>query len=158
MYRYPHPHPAVTTDTVVLRSHDAGLSILLIRRANPPFAGAWALPGGFLEIDEDLEACARRELREEAGIEPEVMEQLHCFGDPARDPRERVISVAFVAWVNSTGGNARAGSDAAEIGWFPEGTLPDVAFDHAQIISLALERIRDGHRRCLIGSEVDSGQ
>jgi len=157
MYQYNYPHPAVTTDSVVLRPGDGGLSVLLIRRANPPFAGAWALPGGFLEIDEDLEAGARRELREEAGIEPEAMEQLHCFGNPERDPRERVISVAFVAWVTAAGENARAGSDAAEVAWFPASELPELAFDHARIIGMALERAPEGYpgfpTGCVDGSD-----
>ncbi|MES9977399.1 MAG: NUDIX hydrolase, partial [Candidatus Thiodiazotropha sp. 6PLUC5] len=89
-YNYDYPHPAVTTDVVLFTIQMNILSVLLIERKNPPFQGMWALPGGFLDIDEDLEACAKRELNEETGIEGVYLEQLGTFGAPLRDPRERV--------------------------------------------------------------------
>ena len=92
-FSYEYPHPAVTTDVVVFTIRDARLSILLVKRANPPHQGCWALPGGFLDIDEDLDTCAARELQEETGISGLYLEQLYTFGATRRDPRERVISV-----------------------------------------------------------------
>lgn len=118
--------------------------MLLIKRAAPPFEGSWALPGGFVEPDESLEAAARRELLEETGIRADALEQLHCFGDPGRDPRERVISVAYVAWVNTGSTRVRAGSDAADADWFRVTDLPTLAFDHERIVALALDRLANG--------------
>ena len=96
LHCYEYPHPAITTDVVLCTVQGGQLRVLLIRRGREPYAGYWALPGGFLDVDEDLEACARRELLEETGIEGIYLEQLHTFGQPARDPRERVISVTFL--------------------------------------------------------------
>ncbi len=96
-YTYRHPHPAVTTDVVLFTIREGELQLLLIQRANAPYSGMWALPGGFLEIDEDLEHCAKRELEEETGISGIYLEQLYTFGRPDRDPRERVISVTYYA-------------------------------------------------------------
>jgi 8-oxo-dGTP diphosphatase len=101
----------------------------------------WALPGGFLEIDEDLERCARRELLEETGIQGVYLEQLYTFGAPERDPRERVISVTYLALTRSDALQPRAASDAREAAWFPITRLPELAFDHATIIDLARERL-----------------
>lgn len=142
-YSYAYPHPAVTTDVVVFTIRAERLHLLLIRRANAPFAGTWALPGGFLEIDEDLDACAARELSEETGIEAIYLEQLYTFGAPTRDPRERVIGVTYFAVLPPhRHAEPRAASDAAETAWFPLDTLPDLAFDHAQIIRTAQDRLR----------------
>lgn len=138
---YAYPHPAVTTDVVLFSMRGEALSVLLIRRANPPFAGMWALPGGFLEIGEDLEDCARRELLEETGIQGVYLEQLYTFGAPQRDPRERVISVAHIALTRSDALQPRAASDAREAAWFPLSGLPELAFDHAAIVDLARQRL-----------------
>lgn len=140
-YEYPYPHPAVTTDVAVFTLQNQQLQLLLIRRAQPPHAGCWALPGGFLDIEEDLEACAKRELREETGISNLYIEQLYTFGNPNRDPRERVISITYYALVPSDHTTLRAGSDAADAAWFAIDDLPDLAFDHAEIIDLARERL-----------------
>ena len=141
-FSYRHPHPAVTTDVVVFTIRDGRLSILLVKRANPPHRGSWALPGGFLDIDEDLHACAARELEEETGIRGVYLEQLYTFGAPHRDPRERVISVAYYALAPPNAlTSAHAASDAADIGWFAFEQLPQLAFDHAQIIELAHQRL-----------------
>lgn len=140
---YLHPHPAVTTDIALFTIRDGQLEILLVRRASAPYAGTWALPGGFVEPDECLEDCALRELAEETGIKGVYLEQLYTFGHPKRDPRERVISVAYYALAplqRVTG--AVAGSDAAALGWFPVGALPELAFDHGAVIARALERLR----------------
>lgn len=138
---YPYPHPAVTTDVVLFTIRNGVLSVLLIQRANPPFGGMWALPGGFLEIDEDLEYCAQRELLEETGIQGVYLEQLYTFGAPERDPRERVISVTYFALTRSDTLQPRASSDAREAAWFPVSQLPELAFDHAAIVGLARQRL-----------------
>jgi 8-oxo-dGTP diphosphatase len=138
---YDYPHPAVTTDVVLFTIRNAALCVLLIERANPPCQGMWALPGGFLEIDEDLEACAKRELLEETGIEGLYLEQLYTFGDPGRDPRERVISVTYFALSQSDNLSPKAASDAATAAWFPISELPELAFDHERIVDLAHKRL-----------------
>ena len=138
---YAYPHPAVTTDVALFSIRDEALSLLLIQRANPPFAGMWALPGGFLEIDEDLERCARRELQEETGIAEVYLEQLYTFGEPGRDPRERVISVTYLGLSRDDTLQPKASSDAREAAWFPLSRLPALAFDHADIIELARQRL-----------------
>lgn len=141
-FSYEYPHPAVTTDVVVFTILDGRLNILLVKRANPPHQGCWALPGGFLDIDEDLDACAARELEEETGISSLYLEQLYTFGATHRDPRERVISVTYYALVPQNAlATPRAASDAAEVGWHPFDQLPPLAFDHDQIIAMAHRRL-----------------
>ena len=141
-FTYPYPHPAVTTDVVVFTIRNARLSILLVKRANPPHQGEWALPGGFLDIDEDLDACAARELEEETGISDVYLEQLYTFGATDRDPRERVISVTYYALLpQDSPTTPRAASDAADVGWHTVEDLPELAFDHARIIGMAHKRL-----------------
>ncbi len=140
-YTYRHPHPAVTTDVVLFTIREGELQLLLIQRANAPYSGMWALPGGFLEIDEDLEHCAKRELEEETGISGIYLEQLYTFGRPDRDPRERVISVTYYALTPSDRLTPKAASDAKATDWFSLNTLPALAFDHAEIIALAQQRL-----------------
>ncbi|MFC7047651.1 NUDIX domain-containing protein [Emcibacter nanhaiensis] len=141
-YTYDYPHPAVTVDIVVLRDCDGELQVLLVRRAQEPFKDTWALPGGFVDIDEDLEQAARRELEEETGLRDIPLEQLHAFGAVERDPRERVISVAYLARLPENAPQPRAGSDAAAAAWFPLTALPDLAFDHRAILGLARQRLQ----------------
>ncbi len=138
-----YPVPRVTVDVVVIRRQGGHPQVLLIRRARPPFAGQWALPGGFVEPDEPLEAAARRELREETGLEPEHLEQLYTFGDPGRDPRGWTISVAYLALLQeeAEGRQPHSGSDAAGVGWFDLDDLPPLAFDHADIVACAARRL-----------------
>ncbi len=140
-YNYNFPHPAVTTDIVLFTVRDGALNLLLVRRARAPFAGAWALPGGFVRPQEDLDTCALRELREETGIRDVYLEQLYTFGDPDRDPRERVITVAYYALVASDGLELRASTDAEAAQWHAFDALPKLAFDHARIVRLAHERL-----------------
>lgn len=138
---YPYAHPAVTTDVVLFTIRDEKLQLLLIRRRNPPFQGQWALPGGFLDMDEDLADCALRELKEETGISDVYLEQLCTFGRPERDPRERVISVAYYGLVPSESMTLRPDTDATEAAWFALKALPELAFDHRQIVEKARERL-----------------
>lgn len=140
-YCYEHPHPALTTDVVIFTIRDAQLEVLLIRRAAEPYRGSWALPGGFVDIDEDLEVSAMRELREETGVTGVYLEQLYTFGAPRRDPRERVISVAYYALVPSDRLQLRAASDAQALAWFPLDALPPLAFDHDEMIAMAHKRL-----------------
>jgi 8-oxo-dGTP diphosphatase len=138
---YPYPHPAVTTDVVIFTIREQKLELLLIKRSGPPYKGKWALPGGFVNPDEDLERCALRELEEETGISGVYLEQLYTFGKPQRDPRERVISVAYYALAPSGTLQVRAASDAAKVAWFPFDELPQLAFDHQEIVSVAHQRL-----------------
>lgn len=139
-YTYKYPHPAVTTDCVILTFHEDRLKILLVRRGIEPFKGKWALPGGFLNMDESAEEGALRELREETGVTGCLIKQFHTFTAPHRDPRERVITIAFYAlmkWQKATGAD-----DAELADWIPVEELPPLAFDHKTIIDMALEAIR----------------
>ncbi|MFW5688089.1 MAG: NUDIX hydrolase, partial [Spirochaetota bacterium] len=135
---------AVTVDCVVfgLDDTEGELSVLLIERGEEPFEGAWALPGGFVQIDEDLESAARRELEEETSVRDLYLEQLAAFGAPDRDPRERVITVAYFAIVNLFEHPVAAQTDARNAGWFTVSDLPALAFDHGAILELALGRLR----------------
>ena len=135
--------PSVTVDIAIFTLREKKLQVLLIERKSWPFAGTWALPGGFVQRNESLEAAARRELREETGVESGYLEQLHTFGDPGRDPRTRVITVAYTALLSSETLNLRAATDAADARWFPMDALPSpLAFDHDAILSCALQSLR----------------
>src|SRR5580765_6979719 len=123
-YTYEYPRAALTVDCVVFGLDDQDLKVLLIQRALPPFEGQWALPGGFVRVDETLEDAARRELEEETGLGQVFLEQLFTFGDVERDPRERVVSVAYYALVNLSEHDAKAATDAANAQWFPVAKAP----------------------------------
>jgi 8-oxo-dGTP diphosphatase len=141
MYNYEYPHPAVTVDIVIFTIRDGRLKLLLIRRAGEPYRGKWALPGGFVEMDEDLEQAARRELEEETGVSGVYLEQLYTFGRPDRDPRERVITIAYYALIPSDKLQLRAATDAEAVGWFGMEELPPLAFDHSEIFAMAHQRL-----------------
>ncbi|MFO7897711.1 MAG: NUDIX hydrolase [Planctomycetota bacterium] len=134
-YCYQYPRPAVTVDVVVLSRDGA---VLLIKRKNEPFKGRWALPGGFVDEDEPLEAAAARELEEETGLRGVALRQLRAYGDPGRDPRGHTVSVVFLAQLDCRA-RPRAGSDATEAAWHPTDALPPTAFDHQQIIAHGVE-------------------
>ncbi|MBS0632169.1 MAG: NUDIX hydrolase [Verrucomicrobia bacterium] len=153
-YTYKHPHPAVTVDCVVFGLDEADLKLLLIQRDVEPFKGRWALPGGFVQPEESLEQAARRELIEETGLTRLYLEQLYTFGEPGRDPRERVISVAHYALVKLADHNLRAASDAVDVAWFPVAELPKLAFDHEKIVEVALKRLKAKVRYEPIGFEL----
>jgi 8-oxo-dGTP diphosphatase len=139
-YCYDYPRPSVTVDVVVV-TRERSPRVLLIRRKHAPFEGRWALPGGFIDMDETLEASARRELLEETGLRPRKLAQLATFGDPGRDPRGRTVSVVYLAEVGRAAA-ASAGDDAAEAAWFPLRRLPPLAFDHRDILRLARRHLR----------------
>lgn len=141
MYQYEYPHPAVTTDIVIFTIRDRKLKLLLIRRGGEPYRGKWALPGGFVQEGEGLDEAARRELEEETGVSGVFLEQLYTFGKPDRDPRERVITVAYYTLVPSDKLQLRAATDAEAVGWFAMDELPELAFDHAEIVKMAHQRL-----------------
>lgn len=143
-----YERPSVTVDVVIFSLIEEALCVLLVKRKQWPFAGMWAIPGGFVRMDESLETAAARELAEETGVRDVYVEQLYTFGDPDRDPRTRVITVAYFAIVPADAVDEPvAGSDAADTGWFPVDDLPDLAFDHAAIVDYALTRLRYKLRR-----------
>ena len=146
--------PSVTTDIVLLSIIDNELGVLLIKRKYPPFRDHWALPGGFVDIDEDIESCALRELKEEAGITNCYLEQLYTFGSVNRDPRKRIISVAYYALIDYKKVKAVAGSDAEKVQWFKMSELPKLAFDHGEVIDKAIERIRNKIYYTNVGFEL----
>ena len=137
---YKYPRPTVTTDCVVFGIEGNNINVLLIKRGNEPFKGLWALPGGFLNPDETAEEGALRELREETGLEAAEVEQLYTFSDPKRDPRDRVISIAYMAVVKLQ--DVKGEDDASEAKWFPLKEIPSLAFDHELILNKALERLK----------------
>jgi 8-oxo-dGTP diphosphatase len=138
------PRPGLTVDAVIVARREGRTQVLLIERKNPPFAGCWALPGGFVEPYEPLEEAARRELSEETGVVPERVEQLYTFGDPGRDPRGWTVSVAYLAILDEAESQAvrpTAGDDARKVGWFDLEAPPPLAFDHAEILECARHRL-----------------
>ena len=153
MYTYQYPHPAVTTDCVIF-GYDLreGLSILLVQRGIDPFKGRWAFPGGFLRMDEDADTGARRELMEETGFEAESITQFGAFTAVDRDPRERVITIAYLALVRK--GDVQGGDDAADARWFPVTAVPPLAFDHDRILRIALERLKEQIQFRPVGFEL----
>ena len=139
-YQYRYEHMAVTTDCVIFCYEDWKLKVLLVRRGGEPYKGMWAFPGGFLRMKETAEQGALRELREETGLSPASIGQLGVFSDVDRDPRERVITIAWYALVKPS--EVIGGDDADEAAWFPVDTLPPLAFDHQKIFDAAMERLR----------------
>ena len=143
---YPYPRPSLTVD-LVLVTREGRPRVLLIRRKHDPFAGMWAIPGGFVDMDESLETAASRELREETGLKVAELEQLHTFGDPGRDPRGRTIAVAYLARVDPAKVKPQAADDAADVGWHALDRLPPLAFDHDQILACARQRLASRRRK-----------
>ena len=153
-YQYEYPRPAVTVDCVIFGLDEEDLKILLIQRALEPFAGKWALPGGFIHVGEDPEMSARRELLEETGVQNVYLEQLYTFGRPDRDPREHVITIAYYALVKLSDHKVQAATDAGNAAWFAIDDIPGLAFDHDRILATAYERIKGKVRYQPIGFEL----
>jgi 8-oxo-dGTP diphosphatase len=143
----------VTVDIVIFTIQEGVLKVLLIKRAIPPFLGQCAIPGGFVHEDEDLDQAALRELQEESGVTDVYLEQLYSFGNPNRDPRGRVITVAYFALI-SPDRKLMAGSDAAAAAWYPIDQLPPLAFDHATILNYALQRLRNKLEYTTVGFQL----
>lgn len=142
-YSYKYPHAALTTDSVVFGFDGRELHVLLIERGMAPFKGDWALPGGFMKMDETVEECARRELFEETGVKEIYLEQFKVFSAVHRDPRERVVTVAFLALVRKSDYRLVAGDDASRASWFEMKKLPPLAFDHLEIVHDAKEKLQE---------------
>lgn len=141
IYTYAYPRPAVTVDMIVLSNIDNKNHILLIQRRNEPFKDKWALPGGFIDIDEEIETAAYRELKEETSIENIKLNQFKTYGKPGRDPRGRTISILFYGYLKDLNQKIEAGDDAKNTQWFPLEKLPDLAFDHSEIINEFVQTI-----------------
>lgn len=152
MYCYRYPHPAVTTDCVIFGFDGERLQVLLIERGIEPFKGRWAFPGGFIKMDETAEEGALRELKEETGMENAFIQQFHTFSNPLRDPRERVITIAFYALVRIQ--EVKGGDDAASARWFPLDKIPALAFDHDHMLRMATQRLRQEIHFHPIGFEL----
>jgi 8-oxo-dGTP diphosphatase len=153
-YSYDYPRAALTVDCVVFGFDETELKVLLIQRGLPPFKGKWALPGGFVRVDETIDEAARRELSEETGLTNVFLEQLYTFGTLKRDPRERVVSVAYYALVKLSEHPATGATDASDAAWFPVAKPPALAFDHSDILETALDRLRGKVRYEPIGFEL----
>jgi 8-oxo-dGTP diphosphatase len=138
-----YERPSVTVDIIILTIKSNELKVLLIKRKTWPHKGMWAIPGGFVGIHEDLEAAAKRELKEETGVKDVYLEQLYTFGEPKRDPRTRVITVAYYALIAFPRIRLEATTDAADVNWFSIDEIPKLAFDHNKILEYALQRIRN---------------
>ncbi|MBP5419379.1 MAG: NUDIX hydrolase [Bacteroidales bacterium] len=143
MYSYQYPRPAVTTDCLIFGfDSNKQMHLLLVERANEPFRGKWAFPGGFLDMDETAETCAKRELYEETGLANVDICQLGAFSAVNRDPRTRTITIAYISIVDMDKCNPIAGDDAAKAEWFPIAQLPPLAFDHNEILKVAYSKLR----------------
>ena len=140
-YCYKYPHPAVTSDCVIFGFDGLAIKVLLIQRGIEPYKGKWAFPGGFMQIDETVEECAKRELEEETGLKTTSVEQFHTFSDVNRDPRERVITVAHYALVRLE--EVKGGDDARSAQWFAMNEIPSLAFDHDRILRMAVNRLKE---------------
>ncbi len=154
-YTYEYPRPALTVDCIVFGlDAQQELKVMLIQRDIPPFQGQWAIPGGFVRIEETLEAAALRELQEETGIHDVFLEQLYSFGELERDPRDRTVTVAYFALINLAEQEIKATNDAREANWFALSEIPQLAFDHDKILQTAIARLRSKIRYEPIGFEL----
>lgn len=153
-FSYKYARPALTADCVVFGLDDNDLKVLLVQRDFEPFAGRWALPGGFVDVGESIEESARRELAEETGLTGIFLEQLYTFSDPSRDPREHVVTVAHYALINLSEHEVTPSTDARNAAWFELSDVPDLAFDHNRILQTAYERLQGKIRYQPIGFEL----
>jgi 8-oxo-dGTP diphosphatase len=153
-YKYEYPRPALATDCVIFGFDGGELKLLLLEREKEPFKNKWALPGGFVFMSETTEACAKRILAEKAGIRQVFIEQLYTFSDIDRDPRERIISVAYYALVNKHQYELIAGRDTIKAEWFELSKLPKLAFDHGKIVRTAIQRLKGKVQYQPVGFEL----
>lgn len=141
-YEYKYPRPMLTVDIIVFKKNEKKHEVLLIQRKNPPFQDMWAFPGGFMDMDEPVENTAVRELKEETGLFNIQLKQLHTFSKLGRDPRGRTVTVAFYGFTNESNATIKGMDDAKKAKWFPIDKTPNLAFDHNEILTMALDRIK----------------
>lgn len=154
-FTYDYPRPALTVDVVCFTLRENRLNVLLIQRGEPPFVGMWALPGGFVHMDESLEAAALRELEDETGVHDVYLEQLYTYGEVERDPRGRVVTVAYFALISADKPVRMEGNrEVTRAAWFPMDELPTLGFDHEEIVNYALRRLRYKMEYTAIGFEL----
>lgn len=155
-YTYKYPRPAITVDCVIFGfdKDQLQLKALLTKRAIEPYVGMWAFPGGFINVEETADECARRKLKEEAGLEDIFLEQLYTFTNIERDPRERIVSIAYYALVRSTDYILNVGLNIEDVQWFSLNDIPQLAFDHRAILDVAIERLKGKIRYQPIGFEL----
>lgn len=153
-YTYDYPRPSLTVDCVIFGLDEGDLKVLLIQRGQAPFEGQWALPGGFVRLDETLDEAARRELQEETGVNNVFLEQLYTYSAVDRDPRERVVTAAYFALVKLCDHRIKATTDARNAAWFTVHDAPKLAFDHAKILEQAQERLKSKVRYQPVGFEL----
>jgi 8-oxo-dGTP diphosphatase len=159
MYTYEYPRPALTVDVVIFTLREGQVNVLLVQCGEEPFQDMWALPGGFVKIDESLEQAACREMQEETGLRDTYLEQLYTYGEIGRDPRGRVVSVAYYALLPADAPTqVEGGSDAKQAGWFPITEIPTLAFDHQEILTYALRRLRYKLEYSAAGFELLPGE
>lgn len=137
-YTYKYPRPALTTDCIIFLRESEKVKVLLIKRKNPPFQNMWAFPGGFVDIDEEIETAAYRELEEETGLKNIALREFKTVGTPGRDPRGRVVTVFYAGFTTKENSNAQAADDAESTHWFSINEIPNLAFDHSQILQEAI--------------------
>lgn len=153
-YTYEYPRPSLTVDCVIFGLDEGDLKVLLIQRDLEPFKGKWALPGGFVRVNETLDEAALRELQEETGVSNVYLEQLYTFGEVNRDPRERVVTVSYYALAKLSDHRIKATTDARDAAWFSVSDMPGLAFDHEKIFETALARLKGKVRYQPIGFEL----
>ena len=142
-YTYEWPRPMVTVDAIVVKRSNDHAAVLLIKRKNDPYKGKWAFPGGFIEMEEELEDAVVRELAEETGLQGIQLEQMHTFGRVGRDPRGRQITIAFMGFTDDNNATVKGGDDAEEAKWFDINNLPtNIAFDHDKVAEFAIKKIK----------------
>jgi len=140
-FSYDYPRPMVTVDAVVFKEFESRMEVLLIQRKHDPFAGMWALPGGFVDMDETAEEAIKRELEEETSLRMDNLQQIHTFSALGRDPRGRTISITFYGIAEHENSKVIGGDDASDAQWFPVDQLPHLAFDHIEVVKIALAKI-----------------
>lgn len=140
-FSYEYPRLMLTVDAVVFRLNGEDLEVLLIQRKHDPFAGMWALPGGFVDMDETVEQAVVRELEEETGLRLDNLKQLFTFSEIGRDPRGRTVSVTFFGMADLNNSRVSGGDDASDAQWFPMDQLPELAFDHIKAVDMALKKM-----------------
>ncbi|MFY9227676.1 MAG: NUDIX hydrolase [Blastocatellia bacterium] len=153
-----YPKPSVTVDTIIFALHQQDIKILLIKRKYPPFANKWAIPGGFVDVNEALPLAAARELEEETGLKNMELKQFYSFGDPGRDPRGHTVTIAYHTFLASIPAEVAGADDADEAEWFSIKSLPEMAFDHKEVLDFAINDLKNRIETTLRLADFFSGE